>query len=523
MRFDAYRPLAAPEYVTEKILSPMLSSNALALGAITVLAMLYQTRWGTVADTSWLITVCEKMLSGSRLYIDMLETNPPFSVFLYLPAVALAKAIGIAPEVLVHLFTYLSVLVGLALAGYVAQRAAFEENPALFAMAPAFYALFVLFPGLAFSEREHIAMALFLPLMVLMAWRARPGVGPKPGLPLATLVGLSGCVLLLVKPYYALMVLLPALFVAWRQRSLRSIFAIEHWIIGLVCLAYLGAVLLFYPEFVSDIYPLLADAYAKVTSYPALALRFGPPWALLLFLVWRLWPVGGVSELASVATLTSVAAMAVVVYQAKGWAYHAYPATVCAMLALLCLLALPASERRGARSSDWLPLFMKPSWKILMLGLIAGYAPFFFSQKPHAATVEAIRAATVRPSVVMIGSDLSMGHPLTRMVDGAWSSIYHSDWVGTSALLLSMNADNPAEEARYDAMVSTYALEKRREIETVRPDLIVIEKDEPLWSAFLIQHFGFSVTLSSYHILTEDGEIAVYLRNDYPERPANGS
>ena len=49
----------------------------------------------------------------------------------------------------------------------------FPKGRALFRLAPAFYALLVIMPGNAFSQREHIAMAFFLPLLALTAWRAR--------------------------------------------------------------------------------------------------------------------------------------------------------------------------------------------------------------------------------------------------------------------------------------------------------------------------------------------------------------
>ena len=146
--------------------------NTLACVGITFLGILYQMRWGTIPDTSWLITVCERVLSGDQLYVEVYETNPPFSIWLYLPPVALAGMLNVAPEILVHAWTYLAAILGFGLACLVVRRAGFPEGSALATLAPAFYALLVLFPGLAFSEREHIGMALFLPLLALLAWHA---------------------------------------------------------------------------------------------------------------------------------------------------------------------------------------------------------------------------------------------------------------------------------------------------------------------------------------------------------------
>jgi len=62
-------------------------------------AIAIQSLWIPLdADVSWLITVCERVLSGDRLYVDILELNPPASVWLYMPFVWLARAIGVRPE-----------------------------------------------------------------------------------------------------------------------------------------------------------------------------------------------------------------------------------------------------------------------------------------------------------------------------------------------------------------------------------------------------------------------------------------
>jgi hypothetical protein len=248
-----------------------------AIAAITVFSIFYQQRWGTIADTSWLITVCERMLAGERLYVDLIETNPPFSVWLYMPPVTLADALGLPPEILVHAWTYLAALAGLSFAGIIVHRAQFPERAALFRLAPVFYVFLVIMPGNAFSQREHIAMALFLPLLALMAWRARGRAAAVPTLWIAALAGLSSSVLVLVKPYYALMVLAPALFVALRQRSIRPLFAPEYGVIGTVCAAYLAAVFIFYSEFVTDVYPMVAEAYVHVRFLPNILSRFALP------------------------------------------------------------------------------------------------------------------------------------------------------------------------------------------------------------------------------------------------------
>lgn len=493
-----------------------MAVSAGAIAAITLIAILWQTRWGTVPDTSWLITECERVLAGGRLYVDVYEVNPPFSVWLYLPAVAVAQAIGMAPEIIVHALTYAAALWGLLLAGAVLRRADFPETPALLALAPIVYALLVLYPGNAFSQREHIGMALFLPMLVLMAWRARLDGSTRPGIGIALVAGLSGSVLLLVKPHYAVMIIVPTLLTCWRHRSLRPIVAVEHWAIGAICTAYLAAVLLIHPEFLRDIYPALADTYLRVRRVDAVVSLYGASAGVLALLVWLLWPRARIPELASVAALSAASALIPLVWQGKGWPYHAYPAFFCATFALTCLHA-GALSANGEATPFRFPLFAKLSSVLVATGILVSFPPFWPSQKPNADTIAAIQAATDRPSIALIGPDIASGHPLTRMVAGRWVSVHASDWLGVTAQHLAAISVRPGDEAdveHYADMLDAFGRNKRDELLTHRPDLIVIQQDQDFWLDLLRQRYGLAEIMTGYRLLAEDAAVKVYLGGD---------
>ena len=92
---------------------------ALAIMVVAMAAYAFNGwRWGTIPDTSWLITVIERIASGERLYVDVIEVNPPFSIGLYMMPVRLAMLLDIAPESAVRFYTILICLAGSALAGW---------------------------------------------------------------------------------------------------------------------------------------------------------------------------------------------------------------------------------------------------------------------------------------------------------------------------------------------------------------------------------------------------------------------
>ncbi|OWK18859.1 hypothetical protein AJ88_02715 [Mesorhizobium amorphae CCBAU 01583] len=52
----------------------------------------------TNVDVSWLLVVCDRLLNGERLNVDLMEVNPPFSIWLYMPFMVLERLVGAAPN-----------------------------------------------------------------------------------------------------------------------------------------------------------------------------------------------------------------------------------------------------------------------------------------------------------------------------------------------------------------------------------------------------------------------------------------
>lgn len=487
------------------------------LTIVLVSAVLWQTRWGTIPDTSWIISICERMLGGDRLYIDLIETNPPFTSWILMPVVATAVALGLPPETLVSAYCYAVCLVGLGFASLIARRAGFAENRMLWALLPAFLAVLLIFPGNAFSEREHLGVALLLPFLALVAWRANPAGMRTPSLPLVVFAGLCGSVLVLVKPYYALVLLAPALYAAWNRRSIWMLVTLEYWIVAAVCVSYLLTVLYFYPQFFNTVYPVVEDTYMRIHNIWPLLLKYGGCYLAALYTLRFLRPGLSLSPLVAVFAVASLAATVPLVYQGKGWPYHAFPA-----LSLIVAALLLRAAQIGASTSG---MTMDRARKVLLLLVIlANAVPFLPTQKPDAAFVNAIRAQVQRPSVALIGSDIAVGHPLTRMIEGKWISAYCSDWLGSFAVYLSKIAEqsgDPVAAAHYSAIADTYVSAKRVEFENAKPTLVLVERDDPVWTGWLLDHPEFSRLMSNYRQIAKDANVLVFARKDARQPPSS--
>ena len=102
---------------------PLLAVFAAAIGLRLVLV--------ANTDVSWLITLSEKVLDGQRLYVDLIEVNPPASVFLYLPLVALARVLALRPEVVVDAGVFFAIGVSLGLASHILRQARRARRPSM--------------------------------------------------------------------------------------------------------------------------------------------------------------------------------------------------------------------------------------------------------------------------------------------------------------------------------------------------------------------------------------------------------
>ena len=319
------------------------------LPLLTVFAAAIGLRLLVVANTdvSWLITLSEKVLDGQRLYLDLSEVNPPASVFLYLPLVALARVLMLRPELVVDAAVFLAIGVSLGLAGRILRNArAFETIDAM-RLAVLTAAVLAILPAQTFGEREHIAVILLLPAFAL--WTSRLTAAPQ-GIPIVVAAGLGMGLALAIKPQFALG-LAPALVVlVAHTRSWRLIFAPENWVAGTLAAVYGASVIVFYPVFVTDITPMVMTTYVPIRHSLFVMLVQCP---VLLFAAVQLrlaasWRPG-LLRLPAMLMLVSAAGgfFLVFVLQGKGWPYHSYPA-----LALVCIVLAVALSGRARRGRD---------------------------------------------------------------------------------------------------------------------------------------------------------------------------
>ena len=149
--------------------------------ALACLAIIGLVAWTSIAlapvnvDVAWLLVACGRLLDGSVLHRDVIEVNPPFSIWLYMPFVVAERATSIAASTWLAIELPTLALASVLLSGRILTRGTAFDRPV---SAWAIPASLVILSGLSpadFGQREQFAAIAILP------WGAGDGPPAAPG------------------------------------------------------------------------------------------------------------------------------------------------------------------------------------------------------------------------------------------------------------------------------------------------------------------------------------------------------
>lgn len=461
----------------------------LLLALVFVAAALMRQLVPLNTDVSWLLVVGERMLDGQRLYRDIVEINPPMAAFAYLPAVALARILGVHPRHVID-----AQLLLLAAASLFAAWRMLRLSPALaqprwglFAVWAA--AVLTILPMHVFGQREHIATLTFLP--ALAAYALRADRAPLP--PWAILIaGVGAGITLAFKPFFAAPAAMCIVWSAIRSRAWLVLFAPENIIAGvLVSVVTLGTYV-FYPDYFTITYPLVRDTYLPwsmptsvvllndatlifAVAMGAVALRQRTPEALLL-----------------AAMLASTGFMISFFLQRRGWPYHSYPMVALALLAMGYALIV---ERGAGSSSRRAGLVAAP---ILAAAFV--FASAWFNTRVYVGPIErAVAGLKPHPRILVLSGEAAIGHPLVRDLGGTWVSRQENLWIRE---FVRLTREKTSVDAATDARLNGYlALERKWLIEDFKklpPDIVLIDNLRDRWGDWARADAELSQLLKPY-------------------------
>lgn len=443
-------------------------------------------------DMSWWLTVSERMLDGQRLYLDILETNPPMPLAIYCLSVVVARVLGIRPEVVVDGLIFILIAASLAWTWHVLRHARLRGRAAAGALAVFAAVLLSILPMYDFGQREHLAAVGMLPAIAVFILRAnRESVTAVA----AVVAGASTAVVMGFKPYFACAVGLCSLAAALQARDWRVLFAEENWIAaGLVALYGVG-VFIFYPEYFTLVYPLVRDVYLLLQA-PVLAIFATTATALALgaaLIVLILQRREAQRDAASFVVLAAAFGFGLAFFlQHKGWGYHAYPMVAFALMAAACAIAAADPVRADARR-----------WRIAagvaVAAMLARACVWFDGGMDVRAIEDQVARLAPHPKILMLSAAPSFGFPMVRTLQGTWVSRQEALWVRE---IVRRAQRDQAIDPETAARLQTYVARERawliEDFKKQPPDVVLIDNRDSDWGRWAAADPDLAVLLKAY-------------------------
>jgi len=480
-------------------------------------------------DAALLLRLAERWLEGERLYVDMIDVNPPLVVWLLAIPAWLGSALPAVETPTWFAATVIAAVTGSALLTRAALRQALPGGAALSraALPLCAYTLLAVLPDHDFGQREHLLLCGALPYLALAAARAGGRAVP---LGLALAVGAWAGVVFAIKPMFLAIPAAVELALLLRRGLRRSLRDPAPWLVGAGAAGHAGAILLFAPEYLSVAVPMAVDLYEPLRQ-GRLQVLLGPyllpvlvAWAPMAALAWR-WSERPLAGVLAAAVPAAVAAAAV---QGMGWRYHCLPAVGLAVW-MACALATEFAERRPSR------LLVRPSTAAAVAAALmaAVWVPTAVAFRPFERQLEFDDSLPGR--VLWIVEEHAGGRPVLFMSSDPWPSypvLNYADSRMAMRLpslwpLPGLYSDCPpgdpvyrppgrmsrAERFVFEGVTADFVREK--------PSLVIVQTDFRLWAcrgerfdflAYFRRHPAFEAEFRNYARLTTVGNLDVYVR-----------
>ena len=449
-------------------------AHAGALLALLALAMILRFSSLLNHDSSWYLIATERWLSGGRLYVDIIEVNPPLSFLLTAPPVALARASGLDTTALFKGWVFLLSFGGLwlthLLLGHLKDIRAEQRRLLLLTSA----AVMWLLPGGDFGQREHLAVIFTWPWMALMAVQL---AGVAPGTGLAALVGVWSFFGFALKPHFLLVPAALELLLLWQRRRITLVFRTETLVLAAGLALYLAAILLLTPEYVRDIVPMALAVYNQAyrSPLPQILIHGGMVPLVPMLVAWLL-PVRneGLRQLGNALLVAAMAYLVVYLVQRKGWSYQLVPAMACAFGGLAARLI----DATGASAESLHVRLVRPVGQALLALLLVLSVVRGFYVNPFLQDMRAAGILKDRPrSFVALTTNVSAGFPAANEEHMTWASRFPTLWLlpGVVRARHDLARDPKShDKAAIDRVEAYIRRAVREDFERFRPDLVMV-------------------------------------------------
>ena len=317
----------------------------LAILSVFVAGIITQIYMMLNFDVSWLMKVTNKLLNGGHYYTDFIETNPPLILYIYTPAVFLAKIFHIGFNLAFKTYTFIVAIGSLYLCN-ILMRDIFSnaDKYIRYALLIAISFVFILMPGYSFGEREHFALMLTLPYLFLLDLRLS---NKSINFYLILLIGIMAGFGFAIKPYFLFTLIACELYFMYKRRNLFACIRSETVIIGAFILIYLSSIFIFNSNYLYKVFPLVYRLYFVAVKAPIrLVLLQGTIifWLVALGVYFLFYEKLRYRSLATILIFASMGYLISYLIQHNTWYYHLLPTLAIATMLMILLMGEKISD-----------------------------------------------------------------------------------------------------------------------------------------------------------------------------------
>ena len=303
-------------------------------------------------DVAAVLDFSRRWLDGGRLYVDLIDVNPPLIFVLNLVPAWIARhtSLGAPQALLLCLLAHAAFLWRMSLR----LREGREEGPVEAAVLTASIPLLMVIAGSDFGQRE-VLMAISAIPYALLAARRIEGAAVPTGVALG--VAAAAALAFALKPHFLAVPVLVEALVLLRRGPRTALRDPVPWLMGAIWLAYLASIPVFFPDYFAYVVPLVWEVYADIHGAGPLSVLvtdlMGSA-AVLMLLVLPLALRRAAGPFAQALAIAAAGAFLSAWVQHKGWTYHVLPITILALAAAAAALsrwadgALPPARARAA-------------------------------------------------------------------------------------------------------------------------------------------------------------------------------
>lgn len=477
-------------------------------------------------DVAYYLLLARGLDEGRELYATFPDYGLPANGWLALLSLRVSSALALPLVVTHQCVLFLLAATGAIAAGLILERLFGEETVAGRTAMPLTVAVFLLYPGYDFGQRDYLFAVLVAPLVLTVAGRH---FGLRPGAGLSAIVVVTAMIGGSFKPQFALPLLtLGVVELALRRGRLRAV-AAELWFAGGGLIAYVALVHILYPAYFTEVLPSAVAVYGSYAGsmnsslfrhlvQAVVGAVFACGLVVLLLCAHRSGQSSHRLALTASWFIFGVALLAMFVLQRQGFIYHLLPFSlfVVQSIGVFGLLLLDRAFESKSKS----PAFMSTTVAIAIIAATGAMA----APKPELSRAHVLedplgrvlRQLPVRTPVLILSTGVPPQSPIHAYADIRWTGAFGA-LTELAAIVKDRDAAAKEGRPRASALVAAERDLRRRALLSLtepRPEMVFIDVSPTLrWFegydrpvgilAFLLEDSRFAAAWSDYEIGTE--------------------